>query len=81
MAVMMCIRGSITDSRINPTSTEVITTSVGSTRPTVSSSAISLSSTGSRQHGIRVCVSQMNRPEQFELLDHRLALFAENHPL
>ena len=43
--------------------------------------AISLSSTGSRQHGIRVCVSQMNRPEQFELLDHRLALFAENHPL
>ena len=43
--------------------------------------AISLSSTGSRQHGIRVCVSQMNRPEQFGLLDHRLALFAENHPL
>ena len=43
--------------------------------------AISLSSTGSRQHGIRVCVSQMNRPEQFELLDRRLEAFAENHPL
>uniref|UniRef100_UPI003FD8F2A6 aminotransferase class I/II-fold pyridoxal phosphate-dependent enzyme n=1 Tax=Alistipes putredinis TaxID=28117 RepID=UPI003FD8F2A6 len=28
--------------------------------------AISLTSTGSRQSGIRVCVSQMNRPEQFE---------------
>ena len=39
--------------------------------------AISLSSTGSRQHGIRVCVSQMNRPEQFELLDRRLEAFAE----
>ena len=43
--------------------------------------AISLSSTGSQQHGIRVCVSQMNRPEQFELLDRRLKAFAENHPL
>lgn len=43
--------------------------------------AISLSSTGSHQHGIRVCVSQMNRPEQFELLDQRLKAFAENHPL
>ena len=41
--------------------------------------AISLTSTGSRQHGIRVCVSQMNRPEQFELLDKRLKAFAENH--
>lgn len=42
--------------------------------------AISLTSTGSRQEGIRVCVSQMNRPEQFELLDRRLALFDERHP-
>ena len=31
--------------------------------------AISLTSTGSRQHGIRVCVSQLNRPEQFDLLE------------
>ena len=41
--------------------------------------AISLTSTGSRQAGIRVCISQMNRDEQFDLLDRRLAAFAENH--
>ena len=41
--------------------------------------AISLTSTGSRQHGIRVCVSQMNRPEQFTMLEERLRVFAENH--
>lgn len=41
--------------------------------------AISLSSTGSHQEGIRVCISQMNRPEQFDLLEERLALFARNH--
>ena len=41
--------------------------------------AISLTSTGSRQHGIRVCVSQLNRPEQFDLLEERLQIFAENH--
>ena len=41
--------------------------------------AISLTSTGSRQHGIRVCVSQLNRPEQFDLLEERLKAFAENH--
>ena len=41
--------------------------------------AISLTSTGSRQEGIRVCVSQLNRPEQFEALDARLAAFAEAH--
>ena len=41
--------------------------------------AISLTSTGSRQHGIRVCISQMNRPEQFTLLDDRLAAFARDH--
>ena len=41
--------------------------------------AISLTSTGSRQHGIRVCISQMNRPEQFTLLDERLAAFARDH--
>lgn len=42
--------------------------------------AISLTSTGSRQAGIRVCISQMNRPEQFEQLEERLAAFARNHP-
>lgn len=41
--------------------------------------AISLTSTGSRQHGIRVCISQMNRPEQFDMLEERLKIFAENH--
>ena len=41
--------------------------------------AISLTSTGSRQHGIRVCVSQLNRPEQFDLLEERLQIFAQNH--
>lgn len=41
--------------------------------------AISLSSTGSRQQGIRVCVSQLNRAGQFELLEERLAAFARDH--
>lgn len=41
--------------------------------------AISLTSTGSRQEGIRVCISQMNRPEQFEQLETRLAAFAADH--
>ena len=41
--------------------------------------AISLTSTGSRQPGIRVCVSQLNRPEQFELLETRLTAFGQNH--
>ena len=41
--------------------------------------AISLTSTGSRQSGSRVCVSQMNRPEQFEMLEERLTAFAENN--
>lgn len=41
--------------------------------------AISLTSTGSRQHGIRVCISQMNRPEQFDMLDERLQAFAQYH--
>lgn len=42
--------------------------------------AISLSSTGSRQEGVRVCVSQLNRPEQFDLLEVRLATFETYHP-
>lgn len=41
--------------------------------------AISLTSTGSRQPGIRVCVSQLNRPEQFDLLETRLTAFGQNH--
>ena len=41
--------------------------------------AISLTSTGSRQSGIRVCVSQLNRPEQFDLLEARLTAFGQNH--
>ncbi|WP_295939389.1 pyridoxal phosphate-dependent aminotransferase [uncultured Alistipes sp.] len=41
--------------------------------------AISLTSTGSHQSGIRVCVSQLNRPEQFDLLEARLAAFAQEH--
>lgn len=39
--------------------------------------AISLTSTGSQQHGIRVCISQMNREEQFTDLDKRLSIFEQ----
>ena len=41
--------------------------------------SIALSLTGSIQKGVRVCVSQLNRPEQFDLLAQRLALFRQNH--
>ena len=41
--------------------------------------SISLSLTGSSQNGVRICVSQLNRPEQFELLKARLELFKEGH--
>lgn len=41
--------------------------------------SISLSMTGSRQNGVRICVSQLNRPEQFEWLDERLRLYASDH--
>ena len=41
--------------------------------------AIALSLTGSRQQGIRVCISQMNRPEQFDMLEERLTIFERNH--
>jgi aspartate/methionine/tyrosine aminotransferase len=44
-------------------------------------STIALSTTGSRQDGVRICVSQLNRPEQFDLLEERLCLFAADHPL
>ena len=41
--------------------------------------SISLSLTGSAQNGVRICVSQLNRPEQFSLLEERLNLFAASH--
>lgn len=41
--------------------------------------AISLSLTGSLQNGVRICVSQLNRPEQMDMLAERLALFAAEH--
>ena len=41
--------------------------------------SISLSLTGSAQNGVRICVSQLNRPEQFSLLEERLKLFAASH--
>ncbi len=42
-------------------------------------SSISLTLTGSRQDGVRICVSQLNRPEQFDLLEERLKLFKNEH--
>lgn len=42
--------------------------------------SISLSLTGSAQNGVRICVSQLNRQEQFDLLEQRLRLFATSHP-
>lgn len=41
--------------------------------------SIALSMTGSRQQGVRICISQLNRPEQFDMLEDRLALFAADH--
>lgn len=41
---------------------------------------ISLSMTGSRQQGVRVCVSQLNNQDQFNMLEERLRLFAKDHP-
>ncbi|MDR1259114.1 MAG: pyridoxal phosphate-dependent aminotransferase [Tannerellaceae bacterium] len=43
-------------------------------------SAISLSTTGSRQEGLRVCTSFI-KDHQYALLDERLKLFKENHPI
>lgn len=40
---------------------------------------ISLSMTGSLQQGVRVCVSQLNEPEHFDMLQERLRLFNERH--
>ena len=41
--------------------------------------SISLSLTGSAQSGVRICVSQLNRPDQFDMLEQRLRLFAQIH--
>lgn len=41
--------------------------------------SISLSLTGSIQNGVRICVSQLNRPEQFTLLEERLQHFSAGH--
>lgn len=41
--------------------------------------SIPLSLTGSNQNGVRICISQLNRPEQFEMLEERLRLFKYNH--
>lgn len=40
---------------------------------------ISLPSTGSRQQGLRVCVSMINTPESFETLGRRLSMFHSDH--
>ena len=39
--------------------------------------AISLDSTGSRQSGIRACVSRLSSDEDFESMDKRLGLFEQ----
>ena len=41
--------------------------------------SIALSLTGSHQDGVRICVSQLNRQEQFVMLEERLRLFAAGH--
>lgn len=43
-------------------------------------SAISLITTGSCQEGLRACTSFI-KEHQYEILDKRMAIFAENHPL
>lgn len=43
-------------------------------------SAISLRTTGSEQQGLRVCTSML-RDEHFPMLDERLRIFNEKHPL
>ncbi len=43
-------------------------------------SAICLITTGSEQEGLRVCTSFI-KDNQFDLLDKRMSMFAENHPL
>lgn len=43
-------------------------------------SAISLVTTGSHQQGLRACTSFI-QDHQYELLDERMAVFAQNHPV
>lgn len=43
-------------------------------------SAICLLTTGSHQEGLRVCTSFI-KPHQFQLLDDRMKIFAENNPI
>ena len=43
-------------------------------------SAISLVTTGSHQQGLRACTSFI-QDHQYALLDERMALFAEHHPV
>jgi hypothetical protein len=43
-------------------------------------SAISLSTTGSNQEGLRACTSFI-KPHQYELLEERLQRFQANHPV
>lgn len=42
-------------------------------------SAISLPSTGSRQNGIRACVSMISTPEEFEMFEKRVKAFRNDH--
>lgn len=44
-------------------------------------STISLPSTGSRQQGVRVCVSLLSDDDSFRLLGERLAAFHSDHPV
>lgn len=44
-------------------------------------STISLPSTGSKQEGLRVCVSMLNSPEKEKSLYDRLAAFHREHPV
>ena len=43
-------------------------------------SAISLITTGSHQEGLRACTSFI-QDHQYEQLEERMAIFAENHPV
>ena len=43
-------------------------------------SAINLGTTGSEQQGLRICTSFIN-DNQYELLDERMEIFAENNPV
>ena len=43
-------------------------------------SSISLSTTGSEQHGVRACTSRM-REELYDVMNERMKAFQEDHPL